>query len=132
MLTRIVGRRVGRAAATGFARLGASVCALARNDERAKEAVELIRARAATGQAVDVRPVACDVSGLAALRAFTDQFSQQEQRLDVLVNNVHAMHPGWADARSPEQGADTVVWLGGAAEAVKATGLLLAAGMPTA
>ncbi|MGW6915376.1 SDR family NAD(P)-dependent oxidoreductase [Kitasatospora sp. NPDC054939] len=56
--------------------------------------------------------------------------------------HVHAMHPGWADTegvrrwmplfraltrpviRSPEQGADTVVWLGSAAEPLRSGGLL--------
>ncbi|MGQ0466236.1 MAG: SDR family NAD(P)-dependent oxidoreductase [Sporichthyaceae bacterium] len=54
---------------------------------------------------------------------------------------VHAMHPGWADTkgvreqmptfrtvvrpiiRTPEQGADTIVWLGAAAEPGRCTGL---------
>jgi len=54
---------------------------------------------------------------------------------------VHAMHPGWADTpgvetslprfyrvtrpllRSPEQGADTIVWLGAADEPARSTGL---------
>jgi dehydrogenase/reductase SDR family protein 12 len=53
---------------------------------------------------------------------------------------VHAMHPGWADTpgvqeslprfhrllgpvlRTPEQGADTIVWLGAAAEPARSTG----------
>jgi NAD(P)-dependent dehydrogenase (short-subunit alcohol dehydrogenase family) len=53
---------------------------------------------------------------------------------------VHSMHPGWVDTkgvrewlplfravtgpiiRSPEEGADTIVWLGGAPEALKSTG----------
>ncbi|MGI8803338.1 MAG: dehydrogenase, partial [Solirubrobacteraceae bacterium] len=53
---------------------------------------------------------------------------------------VHAMHPGWADTkgvrewmpvfraltrpivRTPEEGADTIVWLGGAPEALQSTG----------
>jgi dehydrogenase/reductase SDR family protein 12 len=53
---------------------------------------------------------------------------------------VHAMHPGWADTkgvrdslptfaavtrpiiRTPEQGADTIVWLGGSAEGIAETG----------
>ncbi|MEW1914092.1 SDR family NAD(P)-dependent oxidoreductase [Kitasatospora sp. NPDC085895] len=56
--------------------------------------------------------------------------------------HVHAMHPGWADTkgvrqwmplfravtrpiiRTPEEGADTVVWLGAAPEALHSTGLL--------
>jgi len=54
---------------------------------------------------------------------------------------VHAMHPGWADTpgvkaslprfyrvtrpllRTPEQGADTIVWLGAADEPARSTGL---------
>jgi NAD(P)-dependent dehydrogenase (short-subunit alcohol dehydrogenase family) len=232
---------IGLAAAAGFADLGASVWALARDDERASHAVRLIRARARSGRVADVRPAACDLSSLAALREFTSWFGRHEQRLDVLVNNagvmpgqrtrtadgveltfathvlapwvlideltpllrnaapsrvinvtsggqydqkipagdpesdharygpkkvyartkreelvltelwaqrlagtgvhVHAMHPGWADTagvrtwmplfraltrpviRSPEQGADTIVWLGGAPEAIQTTGL---------
>ena len=231
---------IGLAAAAGFARLGASVRALARN-ERAGQAVRLIRDRVGSVRTVDVRPVACDVSSLAALRAFAGRFGQHEERLDVLVNNagvmpgertrtvdgveltfathvlapwilideltpllrdaapsrvinvtsggqydqkipggdiesdrakygpkriyartkreelvlteqwaqrlagtgihVHAMHPGWADTagvrnwmplfraltrpviRTPEQGANPIVWLGGAREAVDTTGL---------
>ncbi|MFE4599958.1 hypothetical protein ACFRKE_03800 [Kitasatospora indigofera] len=55
--------------------------------------------------------------------------------------HVHAMHPGWADTngvrhwmpfframtrpviRTPEEGADTVLWLGAAPEAARSTGL---------
>lgn len=229
---------LGRAAAVGFARLGASVRALGRNRERAADAV------AAIGTSVpgaDVRPVACDLSSLAEIKSFAESFLADERRLDVLVNNagvmpderersadgheltfatnvlapfalttrlrdllersaparvinvssggmyaqslpagdweseqsdysaktfyarskrelmviteewarrlqgtgvvVHAMHPGWADTegvqrwlplfrtvarpimRTPEEGADTIVWLGGAPEALETTGL---------
>ena len=241
------GSGIGQAAAAGFTRLGASVLALARNQERADQAARLIRSKAEAGRGAgtgplgDVRGVACDLSSLAEIYAFTDWLSQHEQRLDVLVNNagvmpgertrtvdgveltfathvlapwvlteqltplllaaapsrvinvtsggqydqkipagdlesadlrygpkrvyartkreelvltqqwaqhlagtgvhVHAMHPGWADTagvqkwmplfrtatrfiiRSPEQGADTILWLGGAAEAIETTGL---------
>ena len=71
---------IGLAAAAGFARLGASVRALARNDERAGQAVRLIRDRVGSVRTVDVRPVACDVSSLAALRAFAGWFGQHEER----------------------------------------------------
>ena len=85
---------IGLAAAVGFARLSASVWALARDDERAGQAARLIRSRAgAAAKALDVRPVACDLSSLAALHAFTGWFGRQEQRLDVLVNNAGVM-PG--------------------------------------
>jgi NAD(P)-dependent dehydrogenase (short-subunit alcohol dehydrogenase family) len=213
---------LGLASARAFARLGATVHALARDKARAAEAV---------GQ-----PEGCDLSDLAAVRAFAEDFARREPRLDVLVNNagvmpdertlspdghelmfathvlaplalttllaptlgrvinvgsggmygqslpvgdwesehtpyspkllyartkreqvvitelmaerlrgrgvvVHAMHPGWVDTegvrrwmpvfrkltrtiiRTPDQGADTIVWLGGAPEAAERTGL---------
>jgi dehydrogenase/reductase SDR family member 12 len=40
-----------------------------------------------------VRPVGCDVSSLAVLRAFAGWFGQHEERLDVLVDNAGVM-PG--------------------------------------
>ncbi len=63
------------------------------------------------------------------------------QRLEGRGVVVHAMHPGWADTpgvrsslprfyrltrpllRTPEQGADTIVWLGAADEPGRSTGL---------
>ncbi len=231
------GSGIGLAACQGFARLGASVRALARDPRRSEEAAERLRA-AVPG--AHVRPVACDVSDLRQLRATAASLERDEARLDVLVNNagvmpddrersidghelmfathvlapfaltswtrallersaparvinvssggmygqrlpvddleserdsygpkkvyartkraevviselwaerlrdrgvvVHAMHPGWADTkgvrewlpvfrsltrpiiRSPEQGADTIVWLGAAPEALQSTG----------
>jgi dehydrogenase/reductase SDR family member 12 len=54
---------IGLAAAAGFALLGASVWALARDDERVGQAARLIRSRAgAPAQALDVRPVGCDLA----------------------------------------------------------------------
>ena len=62
------------------------------------------------------------------------------QRLEGSSVVVHAMHPGWADTpgvraslptfhrltrpllRTPEQGADTIVWLAAAAEPARSTG----------
>jgi NAD(P)-dependent dehydrogenase (short-subunit alcohol dehydrogenase family) len=79
---------LGLASAQGFARLGASVHALARSDQRAADAVRRVTA-AVPG--ADVRPVACDISSLEALRAFALRFAEQTQRLDVLVNNAGMM-----------------------------------------
>ena len=84
------GAGLGQAACAGFARLGASVRALGRNEQRAQEAADQVR-EAVPG--ADVRPVACDVSSLAAIRAFAEDFIQTEPRLDVLVNNAGVM-PG--------------------------------------
>src|SRR5262245_23498191 len=68
---------LGLAAAQGFASLGARVLAVARNEERARDAE-----RAISG---DVEGVACDVSSVAALRALA------ERDVDVLVNNAGVM-----------------------------------------
>jgi dehydrogenase/reductase SDR family member 12 len=225
---------LGLAAAIGFARLGAVVHAHARDADRAAEAARSIRASCPTA---DVRPAACDLGSLAAVKSFATEFAAREPRLDVLVNNagvmpaertrsadghelmfathvlaplalttlladglgrvinvssggmysqslpeggdwesdgtpyspeklyartkreqvvtselsarrlrgrgvvVHAMHPGWVDTpgiaramptfrkltgpilRTPAEGADTIVWLGAAPEALHATGL---------
>ncbi len=79
---------LGLAAAQGFARLGATVHALARDENRALEAVDRITA-AVPG--ADVRPASCDVSDLKALRVFAEEFAQRVHRLDVLVNNAGVM-----------------------------------------
>ena len=70
------------------------------------------------------------------------------QRLEGSGVVVHAMHPGWADTpgvrtslptfhrltrpllRTPEQGADTIVWLAAAAEPARSTGGSLARPAP--
>jgi dehydrogenase/reductase SDR family member 12 len=79
---------IGLAACKGFAALGASVRALARDLRRAQEAVRVVRA--AVPEA-DVRPLACDVSSLGELRRFAERFEAQEPRLQVIVNNAGVM-----------------------------------------
>ena len=81
---------LGLAAACGFARLGATVHAVARNTERAAEAVAQI---AATVPGADARPHACDLSSLAAVKSFAEEFLVRESRLDALVNNAGVMPP---------------------------------------
>ena len=72
---------IGLAAAQGFASLGATVLAVARNEQRARDAEKALSG--------DVRGVACDVSSVAALR----ELAANVERLDVLVNNAGVM-PG--------------------------------------
>ena len=79
---------LGLAAAEGFARLGATVHALARSHERAGDAVRRI---VAAVPGTDVRPAGCDLSSLTAIREFAEEFSAREPRLDVLVNNAGVM-----------------------------------------
>jgi dehydrogenase/reductase SDR family protein 12 len=79
---------IGLAACQGFARLGATVLPVARSEARAAEAQAEILAAVA---GAEVRPLVCDVSSLAELRAFTDSLARTEPRLDVLVNNAGSM-----------------------------------------
>jgi dehydrogenase/reductase SDR family member 12 len=79
---------IGLAACQAFARLGATVLAVARDEGRAADAARQIRESAPTG---DVRALGCDVASLQALRALSERLSREEQHLDVLVNNAGAM-----------------------------------------
>ena len=76
---------LGEAAATGFARLGASVWLVARSRERGEDA----RARIAeqTGSD-DVHVGICDLSDLRSVRRFAEQCEAGPGRVDVLVNNA--------------------------------------------
>ena len=81
---------LGLAAAEGFARLGARVRLLARNEERGEKArAEIV---GATGND-DVAVCLCDMSDLGDVRAFAERFTADEPRLDVLVNNAGVMPP---------------------------------------
>ncbi len=82
------GSGLGLAACEGYARLGASVRALGRDQARAEEAVRQIT-DAVPG--ADVRPEACDVSSLRELRTFAERFGAAEPALHVLVNNAGVM-----------------------------------------
>ena len=79
---------LGLAAACGFARLGATVHALARDPGRAEHAVAEIRASVPGAQAL---AQACDVSSLAAVKSWAEEFAAREPRLAVLVNNAGMM-----------------------------------------
>jgi dehydrogenase/reductase SDR family protein 12 len=82
------GSGLGLAAVQGFARLGATVHALARSERRAEQAV---RSALDAVPGVDVRPSVCDLSSLARIDAFTTEFIAEHDRLDVLVNNAGVM-----------------------------------------
>jgi dehydrogenase/reductase SDR family protein 12 len=76
---------IGLAAAEGFARLGASVRILARDQRRGERARAEIAARSGSG---DIGLELCDLSDLTSVRGFAERFSAQTARLDVLVNNA--------------------------------------------
>ena len=79
---------LGLAAARGFATLGATVYALARDELRAAEAV---RAITDAVRGADAHPVTCDLADLDEIRTFAEAFASRHSRLDVLVNNAGVM-----------------------------------------
>ena len=122
---------LGRVVSTRLAALGARVYLLCRNEERGEQArFEIINST----QDLDdpqfhrrpyIGPLACVESKRAKVelaRLWSDWY--QGSRV-----SIHAMHPGWADTpsawgsvprlatpirplvRTPEQGADTLLWL---------------------
>ncbi len=79
---------LGRAAADGFARLGARVLVLARDRSRGNRAVgEIVRSTANT----DVHLVLGDLSDLGSLRDASVEVAGMVPSLDVLVHNAGAM-----------------------------------------
>lgn len=79
---------LGRAAAAGFARLGATVWLVVRNPERGEQARAGIVERSGNP---DVHVGICDLSELESIRQFARRFRDQAPRLDVLVNNAGVM-----------------------------------------
>lgn len=81
---------LGRAAAEGFARLGARVLLLARDAGRGERARKEIAK--ATGND-DLAVVHCDVSDLASVREAAAHVLESEPLLHVLVNNAGVLPP---------------------------------------
>ncbi len=76
---------IGKSAALGLARLGATVVIVGRSAEKTRQVVEEIRL--ATGsQAVD--SLLADLSSQQAVRQLASDFQRQYARLDVLLNNA--------------------------------------------
>lgn len=78
---------LGLAAAEGYARLGASVRLVGRDQARTAKAASTL---GSTVPGADVTWSVCDVSSLTSLEAFTSTF---EGPLDLLVNNAGVMAP---------------------------------------
>ena len=76
---------LGEAAATGFARLGASVWLVGRSRERGEAAKNRIAEQTASD---DVHVAICDLSDMRSIRRFAEQYESEPGRVDVLVNNA--------------------------------------------
>jgi len=79
---------IGEAIAAGFARLGATVHLLGRNQEKVTQSAGAIRG--AVSGATVIEEV-CDVADLDAVRAWTDDLSGRVDALHGLVHNAGAM-----------------------------------------
>lgn len=94
------GRGLGEATALGLARLGASVHLVVRSLERSTAALERIsQALLAEGRRPQLHVEECDVSDLAAVRRFADQFVRRPGRhggeLDIVVHNAGVLPATW-------------------------------------
>ncbi len=86
---------LGEAAAEGLARLGATVHLLVRDEVKGRRVLDEILADV---PGADLHLEVCDVSDLADVRRFADDFASRIDRLDVLVHNAGAMPPERTEA----------------------------------
>ena len=76
---------IGKAAALGLARQGATVVLLCRSEPRGHEALEEIERRSGNGS---LALLVADLASRRRVRAAADEYLQRFERLDVLVNNA--------------------------------------------
>jgi len=76
---------IGKAVATGIARMGARVVIVARNEKRGDDARRDIMRKSGSG---DVDVLVADLSTRAVIRELAEEFRGRYERLDVLVNNA--------------------------------------------
>src|SRR5262249_36556830 len=77
---------IGKEAAIGIARAGATVVVAARNPTKAAAAVTEIEQSAAAKGRVDTLPI--DLASFDSVRTFAETFTAKYDRLDVLLNNA--------------------------------------------
>ncbi len=94
---------IGYAAAVTVARRGAAVHFLARDRDRAERAR---RGIAAESGSTRISYGLADMEDLDAVRDFARQFNATHDRLDVLIHNAGAIHPGF---RADEAGTELTV-----------------------
>lgn len=78
---------IGKAAATEFAKRGATLTIVGRNKEKTEKVLAELRA-ASGNQNLDV--LLCDLSRMADVKRAAEEFKTKHDRLDVLVNNAGA------------------------------------------
>jgi NAD(P)-dependent dehydrogenase (short-subunit alcohol dehydrogenase family) len=76
---------IGKETSIGLAKLGAAVVMVCRDAGRAEKALREIKYQSGSDR---VELMICDLSSQKSIRRFADEFKQQHDRLDVLVNNA--------------------------------------------
>jgi len=93
---------LGAALSAGLAAAGARVHLLGRNEDKLSTVVESIRSR---GHEADYSVL--DLTNMAAVQAFTAEYTAQGQELDILVNNAYAGPTGTLEAATPKNYSDS-------------------------
>lgn len=78
---------IGKAAATEFAKRGASVTLVGRNQAKTERVVSELKAATGNDQ---LEYLLCDLSSMADVKGMAEAFKSRNVRLDVLVNNAGA------------------------------------------
>ena len=121
---------IGKATAVALAAMGADVVIVGRNPERGRAALEEIGAHS---HSESVELMLADLCAQAEVRRLAEEFLERYDRLDVLANNAGLVQSKRSETpddiettlatnhlapfmRSPEQGADTLIWLASSPE----------------
>jgi NAD(P)-dependent dehydrogenase (short-subunit alcohol dehydrogenase family) len=96
---------IGKAAAIQLAGLGANVILACRSAERGARALEDVRLAARGGQ---VELMQVDLSSMASIRLFVQQFQDRHARLDVLINNAANFDHTLKKPVMTEEGIETI------------------------
>jgi NAD(P)-dependent dehydrogenase (short-subunit alcohol dehydrogenase family) len=90
---------IGKAAATEFAKRGATLTIVGRNREKAAQVLAELKA---ASDNPDLDLLVCDLSRMADVKRAAEEFKAKHDRLDVLVNNAGATF------RAPQKGPDGI------------------------
>lgn len=80
---------IGYETVAGLAEMGAHVVIAARNAEKARTAVDELRARTGADDRISTLPI--DLASFASVREFAAAFTGEHDRCDILVNNAGLM-----------------------------------------
>ncbi len=90
---------IGKEIARGLARMGATLVATARNPSKGEEVLSELRRDAKKPENVSM--MALDVSSIASVKSFVEDFFAKHDALDILVNNAGAW---FSDRRESKEG----------------------------